>query len=76
MQPELEGELRDQEESLRYELSYLDCPKRKIPILLEFSDEDNDNEIIYLIPQQGLFASGNSKESADYKTILIEKGII
>lgn len=64
VQPELESELQNQEESIRYELSYLDCPKRRIPILLEFSDEVDDNEIISLIPQHGLFASGKSKEEA------------
>jgi hypothetical protein len=64
VQPELENELQEQEESLRYELSYLDCPKRRIPILLEFSDEEDDTEIISIVPQRGLFASGNSKEEA------------
>jgi len=64
VQPELETELQEQEESLLYELSYLDCPKQRIPILLEFSDEDNDTEIISLVPQHDLFASGKSKEEA------------
>jgi len=64
VQPELEIEFQEQEESLRYELSYLDCPKRRIPILLEFSDEEDDTEIISLVPQRGLFASGVSKEEA------------
>jgi hypothetical protein len=64
VQPELENELQEQEESLRYELSYIDCPKRRIPILLEFSDEEDDTEIISIVPQRGLFASGKSKEEA------------
>ena len=64
VQPELENELQEQEESLRYELSHLDCLKRRIPILLEFSDEEDDTEIISLVPQRGLFASGNSKEES------------
>ncbi|HGJ65494.1 TPA: hypothetical protein ENS27_08915 [bacterium] len=64
MQPELETEFQDQEESLHYELSYLDCPKHRIPILLEFSDEEDDTEVISLVPQKGLFASGESKEEA------------
>jgi ribulose-5-phosphate 4-epimerase/fuculose-1-phosphate aldolase len=64
VQPELEIEFQEQEESLLYELSYLDCPKQRIPILLEFSDEEDDTEIISLVPQHGLFASGKSKEEA------------
>jgi hypothetical protein len=65
LRPELEAELQEQaEESLRYELSYLDCSKQRIPILLEFSDEENDTEVIALVPQRGLFASGSTKEEA------------
>jgi hypothetical protein len=71
MQPELSTELqKEEEDSFRYELSYLDCQKRRIPILLEFSDEEDDNEIITLVPQKGLFASGNTKEEA-IKNLLI-----
>ena len=71
MQPELSTELqKEEEDSFRYELSYLDFPKRRIPILLEFSDEEDDNEIIALVPQKGLFASGNTKEEA-IKNLLI-----
>ena len=36
----------------------------------EFSDEEDDNEIIALVPQKGLFASGNTKEEA-IKNLLI-----
>jgi len=64
MQPELSAELQKEEDSFSYELSYLNCPKRKISILLEFSDEEDDNEIIALVPQKGFFASGNTKEEA------------
>ena len=64
VKPELCEELQEQEEPLQYELSYLDCPKKRIPILLEFSDEENDIEVISLVPQRGLFASGSSKEEA------------
>jgi hypothetical protein len=70
MQPELSTELQKEEDSFRYELSYLNCPKKRIPILLEFSDEEDDNEIIALVPQKGLFASGNTKEEA-IKNLLI-----
>jgi len=71
IQPELSTELqKEEEDSFRYELSYLDCPKKRIPILLEFSDEEDDNEIIALVPQKGLFASGNTKEET-IKNLLI-----
>ena len=64
--PELEAFLRKQEEKafIRYELDYLDFPKKRIPILLEFSDESNDTEVIALIPQSGFFAPGNMSEEA------------
>jgi len=65
MQPELEKELQKfDEQPLRYELSSIDCPKQHIPVLLEFSDDESDTEIIALVPQYGLFASGKSKEEA------------
>jgi hypothetical protein len=64
--PELEAFLRNQEEksSIRYELDYLDFPKKRIPVLLEFSEEANDTEVIALIPQRGFFAPGNTSEEA------------
>jgi len=65
-QPELETELQkqDEESPVRYELDYVDFPKKRLPILIELSDEENDTEIIALIPQRGLFASGNTREEA------------
>lgn len=65
-QPELETELQKQDEELpvRYELDYVDFPKKRIPILLELSDEESDTEIIALITQRGFFASGNTREEA------------
>ncbi|MEW5767695.1 MAG: hypothetical protein AB1797_08740 [bacterium] len=66
VQPELEGKLQEQDEGalLRYELDHIDFPKKRIPILLEISEEEDDTEIVALIPQRGLFASGNTKEEA------------
>jgi len=61
----LESELQKQDdEALRYELSYIDCPKQRVPILFEFSEDEDDTEIIALVPNQGFFASGNTKEEA------------
>ena len=64
--PELEAEFRNQEEevSIRYELDYIDFPQKRLSILLEFSDEANDDEVIALIPQRGFFAPGNTSEEA------------
>lgn len=64
--PELEAEFQNQEEevSIRYELDYIDFPRKRLPILLEFSDEADDDEVIALIPQRGFFASGNTSEEA------------
>jgi hypothetical protein len=88
MQPDLEAELQKQDEEVlvRYELDYIDFPKKRIPILLELSDEENDIEIIALIPQRGLFASGNTREEAkanllhsmeeDYSRLQCQKNLI
>jgi len=54
----------DEEPLVRYELDYVDFPKKSIPVLLERSDDEDDTEIIALIPQSGLFASGNTREEA------------
>ncbi|MFQ6044196.1 MAG: hypothetical protein ACE5PV_25360 [Candidatus Poribacteria bacterium] len=64
--PELEAEFRNQEEevSIRYKLDCIDFPQKRLSILLEFSDEANDDEVIALIPQRGFFASGNTPEEA------------
>lgn len=64
--PELEAEFRNQEEevSIRYKLDCIDFPQKRLSILLEFSDEANDDEMIALIPQRGFFASGNTPEEA------------
>lgn len=66
VQPEMEAKLQSQDEELllRYELDYIDFPKKRISILLELSEEEDDTEVIALIPQRGLFASGNTRESA------------
>ena len=64
--PELEAEFRNQAEevSIRYELDYIDFPQKRLSILLEFSDEANDDDVIALIPQRGFFAPGNTSEEA------------
>jgi len=64
--PELEAELRNQAEdmSVRYELDYIDFPQKRLSILLEFSDDANDDEVIALIPQHGFLGSSNTSEEA------------
>ncbi len=64
--PELGAILRDggEEISVRYNLDSIAYPKRQFPILLEFSDETDDDEVIALIPQRGFFAAGNTPEEA------------
>jgi len=43
---ELESDLQKQDdETLRYELSYIDCPKQSIHILFEFSEDKEGTEI-------------------------------
>jgi hypothetical protein len=64
--PELEAEFKNQEKevSVRYKLDYVDFPQKQLSILLEFSDEADDDEVIALIPQRGFLASGNTSEEA------------
>lgn len=63
VQPELEAKLQKQGK-VRYELDHIDFPKKRISILLELSEEEDDTEVIALIPQRGLFASGNTRKEA------------
>jgi hypothetical protein len=63
--PELGIALRDGEEvSVRYKLDSIAYPQKQFPILLEFSDEADDAQVIALIPQRGFFAAGNTPEEA------------
>ena len=50
--------------SIRYELDSIAFPKKPLRILLEFSDETGDDEVIALIPQSGFFATGQTPEQA------------
>jgi hypothetical protein len=54
-----------EEELIRYKLDFIHFPKKKLSILLEFSDEADDNEIIALIPQRGFFATGDTAVKAE-----------
>ena len=64
--PELDALLQNggEEISVRYQLDSIAYPQKPFPILLEFSDEADDAEVIALIPQRGFFASGNTPEEA------------
>ncbi|MBM3240557.1 hypothetical protein FJZ31_30095 [Candidatus Poribacteria bacterium] len=64
MYPELQDMLKGDEEPLRYEMDYIDFPKGRVAILLEFSDEESDSEVIAFIPKFGFIASGNTSEEA------------
>jgi len=64
MYPELQDILKGDEEPLRYEIDYIDFPKRQVAILLEFSDEESDSEVIAFIPKFGFIASANTSEEA------------
>lgn len=64
MYPELQNMLKYDEELLRYEVDYIDFPKGRVAILLEFSDEGSDSEVIAFIPKFGFIASGNTSEEA------------
>lgn len=88
VQPELEAELQKQDEEflVRYELDYINFPKKRVLILLELSDEEDDSEIIALIPQCGFFASGNTRDEAkanllrsmeeDYSRLKFQKDLL
>ena len=64
--PELSATLGDGEGvgSIRYTLDFIVYPKKRYPILLEFSDEAEDDEVIALIPEHSFFASGHTPEAA------------
>jgi len=64
MYPELQDMLKGDEEPLRYEMDYIDFPKGRVAILLEFSDEESDSEVIAFIPKFGFIASANTSEEA------------
>ena len=65
MHPELEvGPENGEEELVRYKLDFIYFPKKELSILLEFSDEADDDEIIALLPQRGFFAAGKTPEEA------------
>jgi hypothetical protein len=55
---------RDEDENIYYKKDYINLSGQPVLIELEFSAEEGDNEIIALLPQTDIIATGDTIEAA------------
>jgi len=55
---------RDEDENVYYKRDYINLSNQQLLIELEFSEEEGDDEIIALLPQTDIIATGETNEEA------------